>query len=62
MKKNLVLLRAERQMLNLLLGRYCSGFINWSLLESSAVGNRGRPRACGAGLFAFFDLSQRTEP
>ena len=27
-KKNLELLRAERQMLNLLLGRYCSGFIN----------------------------------
>ena len=28
MKKNLELVRAERQMLNLLLGRYCSGFIN----------------------------------
>ena len=26
--ESLVLLRAERQMLNLLLGRYCSGFIN----------------------------------
>ena len=28
MKKSLELLRAMRQMLNLLLGRYCSGFIN----------------------------------
>ena len=62
MKKSLELVRAERQMLNLLLGRYCSGFINGSLLESSAVGKRGRPRARGAGLFAYLDLSQRTEP
>ena len=28
MKKSLELVRAKRQMLNLLLGRYCSGFIN----------------------------------